>query len=198
MERTTISIVFSILASLLGVYSILIVIRIILTWFSGFRHSKPVYFLSRVTDPYLNWWRSTLNLRLGVLDLSPIIAMSALTVMQTLCSGIAAQGRLSLGIILTVCLYALRSVVLFIIGFCLFIVILRLIAYISGRNIFGPFWSMVDAVSRPLLYRINRIIFGKRLVRYTTGIVTAIIVLAVLWAGVHFGTGALAVLLRRI
>jgi len=186
MDRT-ISLLFGFLATLLGFYSLLIIIRIILTWFGHVRYSRPVQILSRVTDPYLNWWRNKFNLRVGVLDLSPIIAMTALSVVQVLCADIARRGRLSVGVIIAVLLSAIRSAASFIIGFCFIVIVLRLIAYFANVNIYNPFWQMVDTISRPLLYRINRIIFGKRLVRYTTGIVTALIVLAALWLIVNYG-----------
>jgi len=191
----TISFIFGILTSLLGVYSTLIVIRIIFTWFSGFRYSKPVAILSRITDPYLNWWRQRFNLRAGILDLSPIVAMAVLSIAITLCGAIARRGRISLGIVLLVCLYALWSAVRFLLGFCLLIIALRLIAYFTHANIYSPFWQVVDTVSRPILYRINRIIFGKRIVRYTTGIIASIAALAALMVGGHFAMQALFVLL---
>jgi len=185
MERTAISLVFGIFASILGFYSLIIIIRIILTWFAHVRYSKPVQILSMLTDPYLNWWKSKLNLRAGVLDLSPVVAMAALSVLQTLCSTIAFQGRISLGVILLVLLSAFRSVVSFILGFCLVVLVLRFIAYRASLNIYLPFWQVIDSISRFILFRINRIIFGKRIVNYTTGILTAILVLAVIMAAVY-------------
>ena len=196
MERT-ISLFFGILASLLGVYSTLIIIRIIFTWFSSSRYSKPAALLSRITDPYLDWWRQRLNLRAGVLDLSPIVAMAALSVAQTLCADIARRGRISLGVALVICLYALWSAVRFLLGFCLLIIVLRLIAFFANANIYSPFWQVIDAIARPILYRINRIIFGSRIVRYTTGIIISIVVLAALMAGGNFAVQALAALLLR-
>ena len=196
MERT-ISFIFGLAASLLGIYSTLIIIRIIFTWFSGFRYSKPVAILSRITDPYLNWWRQKFNLRAGILDLSPIVAMAALSVVQTLCAAIARRGSISLGIVLVVCLSALWSAVRFLLGFCLLIIVLRLIAYFARANIYSPFWQVIDTISRPILYRINRIIFGKRIVRYTTGIIASIVVLAALMAGGSFAVQAISALLLR-
>ena len=168
-------------SSLLGFYSLLIMIRILLTWFGSTRYSRPVQLLARVTDPYLNWWRQNFNLRAGILDLSPIAAMAALSVAQTICSSIARQGRISLGSILAICLTAVWSAVAFILGFCIVILVLRLIAYWLNSNMFSPFWQVVDSISRPLLYRINRIIFGKKIVSYMTGIIASIAVLGAIW-----------------
>jgi len=198
MERTTISLIFGALATLMGFYSLIIIIRIMLTWFAHVRDSKPVQVLSALTDPYLNWWKKRLNLHAGVLDLSPIVAMAALSVAQTLCSRFAVYGKISLGVVLMVCLSAFRSVVSFFAVFCLIVLVLRFIAYKASLNIYLPFWHVIDSISRFIMFRINRIIFGKRLVNYTTAIVTAIIVLAVLWAGVQFGVWALGRLLLNL
>jgi YggT family protein len=179
----TMQIIFGFLAALLGIYSFLIIIRIILTWFSGGQFGRPAEILAGITDPYLDWWRRRLNLRAGYLDLSPIVAMAALSVAQTICSAIAQTGKFSLGLLLAVCLSALWSAVSFLLGFCLVVLILRLIAYLINANMFGVFWRVIDAISRPILYRINRIVFNRRVVHFTKGIIIAIIILTALWIG---------------
>ena len=177
----------NLLASFLGLYSLILLIRILLTWFDSTRFSRPAIILSRFTDPYLNWWRRNLNLRVGILDLSPLAGIIALSVAKTICATIARQGRISLWVIAAVCLSAIWSAASFILGLCLIILILRFIAYLSNRDIYGLFWQTIDSISRPLLYRINRIIFGKRIVNYMTSIVVSIAVLGVLWLFGGFG-----------
>ncbi|MDR0585213.1 MAG: YggT family protein [Treponema sp.] len=191
-------IIMNLLANIAALYSLLILIRVMLTWFSGARYGKPVELLSKVTDPYLDWWRDTLRLRAGFLDLSPIAAMAALSLAQSIFSTIARYGRISLGIILAIVLSALWSALSFILGFCLIILVLRLIAFMTNRDIYGVFWRIIDTISQPLLYRINRIIFGKRLVNYLTGIIAAIAVLAAIWIGGRFAVRLLAGLLLRL
>jgi YggT family protein len=176
-------IIFGILTGLLGLYSLLIIIRIILTWFSGGEFGRPVEILAIITDPYLDWWRRRLNLRAGYLDLSPIVAMAALSVAQTICSAIAQTGRISLGLLLAICLSALWSAVSFLLVFCLVILVLRLIAYLINADMFGIFWRVIDSISRPLLYHVSRIVFRNRIVRFTTSIIISILLLTVLWIG---------------
>ncbi|MDR0487261.1 MAG: YggT family protein [Treponema sp.] len=190
--------IFMFLAAAAGVYSFLIFIRIILSWIGGAVYGKPVDILTRIVDPYLNWWRRTLRLQLGFVDLSPVAAITALTVIQSVCSNIAFYGRISVGIILSVTLYALWSVISFILGFCLVIIILRMIAYLTNRNIYGPFWKVIDSISRPMLYRINRIIFGKRITSYLKGIIVSSLVLAAIWIGGRYVVRFLANLLSGL
>jgi YggT family protein len=180
MERI-IPVTMGMLAMFIGIYSLLIIIRIILSWFGNISYGRPMQILTLITDPYLNWWRQKINLKAGNIDLSPIVAIVALSVLQTICSIIANYGKISLGMFLTVCLYGLWSAVSFIIGFCLLVLVLRLIAYMINANMFSIFWSTIDSISRPLLYHINRVIFGKRIVRFTVSILTTIAILIGLW-----------------
>jgi YggT family protein len=188
----------NLLASLAGLYSLLIVIRVILTWFGGAQYGRPVELLARVTDPYLDWWRRSLRLQAGYLDLSPIAAMAALSVAQSIFSTIARYGRISIGIILAIAVSAFWSAASFILGFCLIVLILRFIAFMTNRSLYSPFWRIIDTISQPLLYRINRIIFGKRLVNYLTGNIAAIAALAAIWIGGGFAVRLLAGLLFRL
>ena len=178
--------IMNLLAGLCGLYSLMILIRIILTWFSRANYGRPVELLSRVTDPYLNWWRRIPGLRLGFLDLSPIAAIAALSIVQTVFSTIARYGTIRIGIIIAIALSALWSAVSFLLGFCIIILILRFIAYISNRDTLSGFWNIIDTISRPMLYRVNRIIFGKRLVNYLTSLLVSTGILILLWIGGRF------------
>jgi YggT family protein len=142
--------------------------RIILTWFGGMNFGSGLRFLASLTDPYLNWWRNKLNLRVGVLDLSPLAGIAALSVAQTICTSIARQGSISLGIIVAVIISAGWSIISTIVGFCLVALILRLIAYIMNVNMFSPFWRVVDTIASPLQRNIVRIFFGNKMLPFFT------------------------------
>ncbi len=94
--------ILNLLTSVLSIYSLLIFIRIIISWFGStafgsIDSSKPASFLSRITDPYLDWWRRTLNLRFGVLDLSPIAAIAALSIVRSVVFRLSAAGMITIG-----------------------------------------------------------------------------------------------------
>ncbi len=182
----------------MGFYSLLIFIRIILTWFSGVQFGRLEEILARITDPYLDWWRQRLNLRAGYLDLSPIVAIAVLSVAQTACSRIAQTGRITIGVLLSICLSALWSAVSFILGFCIVVLVLRLIAYLINADMFGVFWRIIDSISKPIQYRVSRIIFSRRLVHFTTSIITSILVLTALWIGGGIVIQLIANILSRL
>jgi len=193
----TMRVIMGLLATLISLYSLLIIIRIMLTWFSNAQYGRPVQILAAITDPYLDWWRRNFNLKAGVLDLSPIAALAFLSIVQTVCSSISRQGRVSLGIILAVCLSAVWSAFSFIIGFSFIVLVLRFIAYMSNSNMYSTFWQIVDSISRPIMYRINRIIFGRRLVNFTTGIIVSIAALVLIWILGRVAVGLLTGLVLR-
>ena len=188
----------NVLSGITSIYMLVIFIRIMLTWFSGISYGGPLLILSRLTDPYLNWFRRFRFLRAGNLDLSPIAAISVLSLMNQIFSTLAWYGRISLGLILALVLRGLWSAVSFLLGFCAVVLILRLIAYLTSRNIFSSFWRVIDTISQPLLYRINRILFSNRIVHYRTGLISAIAFLAILGVGLHFLVGIGVRLLAKL
>lgn len=72
------------IAQFFELYMILLVVRILLTWFQTFNWANQVAaFLSPITDPYLNIFRSFIP-PLGGLDFSPIIAIFVLQILAEL------------------------------------------------------------------------------------------------------------------
>lgn len=76
------------LANFLQIYLLLIFVRILLTWFPTVSWMNQIAaFLSPITDPYLNIFRSFIP-PIGGLDLSPILAILVLQVVAQLFSSI--------------------------------------------------------------------------------------------------------------
>lgn len=75
------------LANFLNIYLLLIFVRILLSWFqtAGWAQQAMSY-LSPVTDPYLNIFRSFIP-PLGGIDLSPILAIFSLQIIASLLRG---------------------------------------------------------------------------------------------------------------
>lgn len=83
----SLSLVSSALANFLSIYFILLIIRILLSWFPNIDWSSPPFsILSQLTDPYLNIFRSIIP-PLGGLDLSPILAIFLLQFLTQLLGG---------------------------------------------------------------------------------------------------------------
>ena len=66
------------LNTFIQIYVVLLIIRILLTWFPNIDfYSQPFAALSQITDPYLNLFRSIIP-PLGGIDLSPMLAILVL------------------------------------------------------------------------------------------------------------------------
>ncbi|MEL6440161.1 MAG: YggT family protein [Cyanobacteria bacterium J06621_8] len=67
--------VVNIFLSTLQIYWILLIVRILLSWFQSAEWAgQIIYFLSPITDPYLNIFRSIIP-PLGGIDISAILAL---------------------------------------------------------------------------------------------------------------------------
>jgi YggT family protein len=164
------SFLFSLLSGVSSLYMILILIRVLMTWVaSPYALGRPGELLATVTDPYMNWFRR-FPLRIGMLDLSPILALGVLSVANSVFSSLARSGYISIGIVLALVASIAWSAVSFFLTFGLIILALRLFAYITNRNIFTPFWRIIDSISQPIVNRIARIISRHQALRYGTAL----------------------------
>ena len=79
-----------VLAQTLQIYSLVLFVRVLLSWFPNLDWSNPVLStVSSITDPYLNAFRGLIP-PLGGIDLSAILAFIALNLLQQLLWGASA------------------------------------------------------------------------------------------------------------
>jgi len=68
------------LASFIQIYTVLLIIRVLLTWFPTINwYNQPFTTLSQITDPYLNLFRSIIP-PLGGMDFSAMLAIILLQI----------------------------------------------------------------------------------------------------------------------
>ena len=76
--------IFAVLGQTLSIYSFILIIRILLTWFPGIDWSNGVLSaLASITDPYLNIFRGIIP-PIGGFDISSLLAFLLLNVIQNL------------------------------------------------------------------------------------------------------------------
>ncbi|MBS3905188.1 MAG: YggT family protein [Simkania sp.] len=63
-------------------YTVLIAVRIIASWFPKAAYHPIIFFISRITDPYLNLFRRLIPPIGGRLDLSPMLAFLGLNLVE--------------------------------------------------------------------------------------------------------------------
>jgi YggT family protein len=84
----SIALLTSTLATFISIYTILLIVRVLLTWFPTIDwYSQPFAALSQITDPYLNLFRSIIP-PLGGIDISPILAIFLLQLAGNFLSGL--------------------------------------------------------------------------------------------------------------
>lgn len=78
MSPDIINLLVTSLSNFLSIYSLLLLVRVLLTWFQTATWAQQTMaFLSPITDPYLNLFRSFIP-PLGGIDLSPMLAFLVL------------------------------------------------------------------------------------------------------------------------
>ena len=79
-----ISEIFAVLGQTLSIYSFILIVRVLLTWFPGIDWSNGILSaICSITDPYLNIFRGIIP-PIGGFDISSILAFLLLNVVQNL------------------------------------------------------------------------------------------------------------------
>jgi YggT family protein len=174
------------LSGLISLYSTLIFIRIVLTWFPGARFWKGrVYrILTKITDPFLYLFSGVRFFRIGDLDFSPIAAFVLLSIASNIALEISQPGQITAGRIVFLAIFVISHAFSFLLGLFAIITGLRLVAYIiNADTYYSLFWRAIDTVSAPIIYRITRLYFPRRVVKYKTSLVISLCTLITALAG---------------
>ena len=155
---------FRFLQAAVLVYLVLVALRIIITWFRGADHHAPTEILARVTDPYLRWFQRLRFLRVGVLDFSPAAAILVLIVAGNVLQRLAAEERVTVGIVLAqVLLVTWSAASVLVVVFMVMAVARAFIAALRWEQ-GGGLLNMLDHTLQPMVTFVSRrISLGKRL-----------------------------------
>ena len=152
-----------ILARTLSFYSILIWIRILLSWFMPYSNPGTfTYYISRIVDPFLGLFRSS-KARIGALDFSPIIAIGLIEVVKAILSFFGTYGTLTLGYVLALFIQAFWSY-----GISLFLILagimllIKTIASFSRNPMFYTMSERFSAAVAPITDFVRSTFFPQR------------------------------------
>ena len=173
--------VCSILASLIGIYSLIIVVRIIFSWidniqranawrngYNGYNQQNSTLssisnFLGKLVDPYLNLFKGITSLRRSHLDLTPLVAIIVLNLFQSIFNIVAISGRITIGVILALIVNlawgSFFSYILF------FLIVLLVIRYFIGRSnsYKAQSWlNAIDPIINSPVQKVYKIFFAKK------------------------------------
>jgi len=82
MDLSTLKLISGVLSDTLRIYSFLLLIRVLLTWFPSIDWSNGILSaLTSITDPYLNIFRGVIP-PIGGFDISSLLAFLLLNILQ--------------------------------------------------------------------------------------------------------------------
>ncbi len=165
-----IRVIMQLLSIVLSIYSFIIFVRIILTWFQGAEFGQITAFLARITDPYINWFRRFDFLRIAGIDFSVIAALVSLWIVRSVAVNIAYAGTISFGMILAIVVNAIAGAVFFFLTLFLILAVIRLLGALFGANTATRFWIVVDQIVEPLVHRIVTPLARGRVISYQTAL----------------------------
>ncbi len=179
----------NVITAVLSVYMLLLMIRIILTWFqhpgspvSAQAGGKAAGFLARITDPYLNLFRGMHFLRAGMLDFSPVFAMVVLGMVIQLTSAIGQTGQISFGLISALLVTAVWGVFSFILEILIVFMVIRFISTFFRAG-YSPLWRNLDNLLYRVIEKVLSLFTDRELQYRTAMLITGGIFLAVVIAG---------------
>lgn len=172
--------ILRIISAFLSLYSLLCLLRIIITWIPNYSYSKPADILAQICDPYMNLFRGIKWLRFGSFDFSPALALCILGAGSQLFSSLANGGYINLQMILTIILGIFFSILSSLIFFLIILFAIRLILIMINRdsyNTSGFMANQIDSSISSIVYRIARTFAMGRRITYKAALIISIIAL---------------------
>lgn len=199
----------------LGLYSTLIFIRIIISWivlvrnrggwstnfsFEGSQDGDQAgsildsadSILGKICDPYLNCFRSVKSLRRSTVDLTPFLALVILNLVKNILRLFAQSANMTVWIVIAIFIQGLwQSFFSFLLILLLIILIIR---FFVGRNQSpnaNNVINMIDPILDGPVGRVYKIFYRKSRVDDQKLVITSIIFYAILYFALKWGVSAL-------
>ena len=175
--------ILRIISAFLSLYSLLCLLRIIITWIPNYSYSKPANILAQLCDPYMNLFRGIKWLRFGSFDFSPALALCILGAGSQLFSSLANGGYINLQMILAMILGIFFLILSSLIFFFIILFAIRLILIMINKDSYNTSRFManqIDSSISPIVYRIARTFAMGRRITYKAALIISIIALSVL------------------
>ena len=169
----------SILASLLSFYSLLIWLRIVLTWIKvpGQMQENPLaHYLGKIVDPYLSWFKGITSLRRSRFDLTPLVALAALSVVQSMLRLYGSYGKLTVGMVFALVIQTLWSYLVSpIFWFVIILLGIRLVfCYRRSPQSIG-YITMLDSMIGGVLNWVQNLFYPKKAINDRQLVITSLI-----------------------
>ena len=204
----------SLATTILGVYSTLIFIRIIVSWivlaqrrggwttsgpYDGQKEDNPLTLLDtadnilgKICDPYLSIFRGVKSLRRSMIDFTPFLALVILNLVKSILSLISQAESLSLWVVLAILVEGLwSSFFSFILILLLIILIVRFFVGRSQSPNANNVINTIDPILDGPVGRVYKLFFRKTKVDDQKLVLASIIFYAVVYFALKIGVNAL-------
>lgn len=178
-------------AALISLYSLLIWIRIILTWVrlpNQSRENPLTHYLSKIVDPYLSWFKGITALKRSNLDLTPLVAVAVLSVVQSVLRLFGSYGKITLSMILALILNTFWSFLISpILWFIMALLAIRLyFCYKRGPNTLA-YIRMLDSLVSGVMNWVQRLLYKDKAIHDRQLVLSSLI----FFIAVYFASSAL-------
>ncbi|MGL4986325.1 MAG: YggT family protein [Treponemataceae bacterium] len=154
------------LASAIQLFSLIIFVRLLLTWIPSLAYSKFARFLAEICDPYLNWFHR-FHLVIGNINFSSILAIGTLMIGSSIFSAFAMTRSFSLLIIFGIVIQVVWSLIDSLLFFAVILFAIRCAMSFFNKDSQSQFWLVFDKSVSPFIYRTLSRIFGNKYIRYS-------------------------------
>ena len=192
--------IFSVLASVVSIYTLLCLVRVMLSWFPGAEYSRFGQVLRQMCDPYLDIFRRFRFLRFSSFDFTPAIGLCVLMALQAFFNSLAMGKAFRISTILSMLVMLVGNIFTSVLGFFAVIILVRLIVYLFIGDGQGSYsiWTAMDRAISPIIFRIAGLVFRNQSISFVKALVTSFIILAVFAVGIAYALGVLGTLISMI
>lgn len=185
------------LATAISVYTLLIWVRIMLTWIqipgTYFESSPLLRFLASLVDPFLDMFRGIRWMRTRFIDFSPVMALMVLSIFQSIFTLFGVYGTITPQMVASLVVQALWNYILSpLCWFSMVLVGLELIMTYGRPGARSPFALVIDSLSRRFLDFVQHLFFPNRLVGLRRLAWWSFLFYVLLYAGLRYGVHLLA------
>lgn len=193
------SVIFSILALLCSIYSIVCFVAILITFLPGAKFTTIGKFLTAITEPYLKFFRRFKKLRIENIDFSPLLALGVLSVLNSIFARISHSQKISFAVILDSVVYMLWNLFFYVLVFFAVIAFVRWIVLVvnHGQRSESSIWYSIDSFISRISYKLASK-FTKKPVKYTTSLLITWIFCGLLAAASYILFGYLSFFILQI
>lgn len=206
----------SFLSAILGVYSTLILIRIIVSWVllfsrrNGWRSGNGGYgynqedpnnpsgiamvdqILGKICDPYLNLFRNVKGLRRSTVDFTPLLAFVLISLARTILSLVSQAYKLTVWVVLAIIIDGLWSaIVSFLLILTIILLVVRFFVGRSNSANTNNIINMIDPILDRPVGRVYKLFFRKARVDDQKLVIASLIFYVVVYFVLKWGVQAL-------